>query len=388
MPRRAPRPTPQQTVPKLALMKPVLILGLVALGFLAGCGRLPSGGPVREEVVSQSDNTNPEFAVYPVTRAFLPTVSHWPPTGNNERLSWLPASRGPLSQAIRPGDKLAVRIWDSSDNSLLTAPGQREVTLQETTVSPNGSVFLPYVGDVNVMGLSPDLARARLQEKLETIVPSAQVQLEMIGGRSNSVDLVSGVTRPGPYPMPDRDYSVLALIAAGGGVSPSIQNPQIRLMRSGNIYGTSVEHLLDHPNLDTRLYAGDRVFVEDDTRYFLSFGATGTEAVHRFTKDAVSAMDAVAIMGGVNDNKADPQGLLILREYAPGALDPGTRGPRHQRVVFTVDLTTTDGLFSARNFAINSQDLVIATESPINDALTISNLVGNFFGVFSRAGAI
>ncbi|WP_121068173.1 polysaccharide biosynthesis/export family protein [Chachezhania antarctica] len=368
--------------------KTVLLLGIVALGLLPACGRLPSGGPVREEVVTQADTANAEFAVYPVTRAFLPTVAHWPPTGNTERLSWLQASRGPLSQAIQPGDMLAVRIWDSGDNSLLTAPGQREVTLQETRVGPNGTIFLPYVGDINVMGLSPDLARARIQEELEAIVPSAQVQLEMAGGRSNSVDLVSGVSRPGPYPMPDRNYSVLALIAAGGGVSPVIENPQIRLMRGGQIYGTSVERLLDNPNLDTRLYAGDRVFVENDTRYFLSFGATGTEAVHRFTKDGVSAMDAVAIMGGVNDNKADPQGLLILREYAPSALDPGSRGPRHQRVVFTVDLTSTDGLFSARNFEIHSQDLVIATESPINDALTISNLVGNFFGVFSRAGAI
>ncbi|WP_158971877.1 polysaccharide biosynthesis/export family protein [Chachezhania sediminis] len=367
----------------LALGAAVAILGL-----LPACGRLPSGGPVREEVVSQSGDPNTDFAVYPVTRAFLPTVTHWPPAGRAERLSWLPASRGPMTQAIRPGDKLALRIWDSGDNSLLTAPGQREVTLQQTTVAPNGTVFLPYVGDVNVLGLSPDLARSELQSKIEAIVPSAQVQLEMSEGRSNSVDLVSGVARPGPYPMPDRDYSVMALIAAGGGISQGITNPQIRLMRSGHIYGTSVERLMDNPGLDARLSAGDRVFVEADTRYFLSFGATGTEAVHPFTKDDVSAMDAVAIMGGFNDNRADPKGLLILREYGASALSPGARGPRQQRVVFTVDLTSTDGLFSARNFPIQPQDLVIATESPINDALTISNLVGNFFGVFSRAGAI
>ena len=32
-------------------------------------------------------------------------------------------------------------------------------------------------------------------------------------------------------------------------------------------------------------------------------------------------------------------------------------------------------------------DLIVATESPINDALTVSNVIGNLFGVFSRAAS-
>ena len=128
------------------------------------------------------------------------------------------------------------------------------------------------------------------------------------------------------------------------------------------------------------------MFVEEDTRYFLSFGAAGREDQHRFTRNEMSAMDAVAVMGGVQDSKADPKGILILREYPAAAVSAGVRGPRQSRVVFTVDLTTADGLFSARNFHINTGDLIVATESPINDALTVSNIIGNFFGIFSRAG--
>jgi len=196
------------------------------------------------------------------------------------------------------------------------------------------------------------------------------------------------VATPGTYPMPDRNYTLLGLLSAGGGVREDLNNPQIRLVRRGAIYGTSVDRLLDRPQLNTLMHGGDQVFIEEDERYFLSFGATGTEDLHIFTKDQVSAMDAVAIMGGFKDNKADPQGLLILREYAPSAIRSGVRGPRQTRVVFTVDLTTADGLFSARKFQINPDDLVMVTESPINNALTISNVIGNFFGVFSAAGAI
>jgi polysaccharide biosynthesis/export protein len=367
-------------------IKFLTFLGLTVL--LATCGRLPSGAPIAEQVTKQSGNENVDFSVYPVTRAFLPTVAQWPSTGAQERLSWIGKSTGARTQIIQPGDMLDIQIWDSSDNSLLTAAEQRTATLGEVEVASNGSIFVPYVGDISVIGLTPDLARKELQSSLEAIVPSAQVQLAMTEGPNNSVDLVGGVGQPGTYAMPDRNFSVLGLLAQGGGVKEGLNNAQIRLMRGNSIYGTSVDNLLDSPSRDTLLRGGDRVFIEEDERYFLSFGAAGKEAVNIFTKDHMSAMDAVAVMGGINDSKADPEGLLIIREYSPSAVQPGVRGPRQTRVVFTINLTSTDGLFSARKFQINPEDLVVATESPVNDALTISNIIGNIFGVFNATGAI
>lgn len=366
------------------LIKTFVLLGLCLV--LAACGRLPSGGPVAEQIVEDADAPNPELAIYPVNRAFLPTVATWPATGDQEELRWIGTSRGARTQIIQPGDLLTLQIWDSGDNSLLTSPEQKVIPIANVEVAANGTIFMPYVGNISVIGLTPDLAREQLQSALEAIVPSAQVQLSHSEGRFNSVELIGGVARPGTYPMPDRNYTILSLLSDGGGVRIDLNNPQIRLVRGGTLFGTSVERLLDNPGLDTLLRGGDQVFIEEDDRYFLSFGATGVEALHIFTKDRISAMDAVAIMGGVNDNRADPQGLMILREYPAAAVRPGVRGPRNTRVVFTINLTQADGLFSARNFQINPNDLVMATESPINDALTISNIIGNFFGVFSRAG--
>lgn len=349
---------------------------------LAACGTLPRGAAVEREILATAEDTDTDIAVYPVTRAFLPTVKEWPRTGQR-RYPWVGHSHGSIAQVIRPGDKLDILVWDSGENSLLTGPEQRVATLPGIRVSEAGSIFVPYVGKVRVAGRTPDSARGLIQRQLEAIVPSAQVQLSMAEGRQNSIDLVGGVNSPGTIMMPDNDFSVLSAISSGGGVSAAMKNPQVKLVRGHDIYATSVARLYDNPKLDTRLHGGDKVIVEEDRRYFLSLGAAGREAQHPFNRDDVSALDALAIIGGVNDARADPQGILILREYPAKAV--GTNGPSKERVVFTLDLTTSDGLFSARNFQIHSGDLVLATESPLNNARTIIGIIGSAFGVVGAA---
>ncbi|UWQ18155.1 polysaccharide biosynthesis/export family protein [Jannaschia sp. M317] len=360
-----------------------LRLSAVVLGLLSlvAC-TLPRGAGMQSEVLAESDSDQVGFAVYPVTRALLPTVRQWPLVGE-EHLGWISSSQGSRSQLIQPGDTVTITIWDSSDNSLLTTPGSRQVVMDGVRVSPGGTVFVPYVGAVQISGMQPDRARVRVQEALEPIAGSAQVQLALTEGRANSVDLVGGVGAPGSYPMPDRNLSVLSLIALGGGVSNALTNPQIRLKRGGRIYGTSIDRLYEEPQLDTLLRGGDQVIVEEDERYFLSVGAAGAEALHPFTKDVVTALDAVSIIGGINDSRANPKGLLILREYPRSALRAGVRGPRNEQVIFVLDLTTADGLFAARNLRIAPGDLVYASESSVVATRTVFGLIGSAFGLAS-----
>ena len=359
-------------------------LALLSIAALAGCEILPRGAAVEREIVSVAQGETADFRVYPVDRAFLAQVDGWPRTGEASH-PWLPTSGGARTQVIAPGDTLEITIWDSNENSLLSSPGQRQVEIQSLSVAPDGTVFVPYVGDTRVSGLTLQLARQHLQEAIDAVVPSAQVQLTLAEGRTNSVDLVGGVASPGAYPLPDRNYTVLNLLAAGGGVQPALVNPQIRLRRGGRVYGTSVARLYADPGLDTLLHGGDQVIVEQDPRQFLSLGAAGQQSHHRFPQDRVTALDAMAIIGGVDSRRGDPGGILILREYPDSALRLDGTGPEQARVVFTLDLTSADGLFSARNFDIHAGDLVLVTESPITSAQTIFGLIGSVFGLANQS---
>ncbi|MGR3497434.1 MAG: polysaccharide biosynthesis/export family protein [Limimaricola soesokkakensis] len=363
-----------------------VLFGLVLL--LAACGSLPRGAALRSEIL-QTQTLGAEqvrdFEVAPVTRALLPVYAAWPGNGGTGH-SWIERVDQPQTRIIAPGDSLSITIWSTEENGLLTAPGQRFVSLPEQRVGANGTVFLPYVGTIKVSGMSPETARDRVEAEYADVTPSAQVQLGFAEGRQNTVSLVAGVAQPGSYPLPDNDFTVMGLIAEGGGVDKSLRNPQIRLTRDGRIYGTSVERLLGNPRLDTTLKGGDKIHVEADDRKFLSLGAAGTESVHYFTEDRLDALEAMAIIGGVSDSRADPGGILVLRRYPAQAVTPGAGGPDQSRVVFTIDLTSADGLFSAGEFEILPGDLVYATESPVTSATTIFGLLGTSLGLASRVG--
>lgn len=367
-------------------------MGAVLCLALAGCN-LPRGAAFESEILrggaedGAEDGTARDFAVEPVTREALPRIAAWPHAGV-EQLGWIGHQDGPPNRIIAAGDVLALTLWSAEENSLLTQPGQRATTMQGVTVSSTGEVFMPYLGNIKVAGMSPDRARETIETRFVEIAPSAQVQLEVVESRGSLVSLVGGVTRPGSYPMRDQSYTVLSLIAEGGGVPPDLINPQIRLIRGDAIYGTSVERLFEDPAYDTTLRGGDKVIVEPDDRYFLSLGAAGTESLHPFPRDELSALEAVSIMGGVADARGNPRGILVLRDYPASEVRTDGSGPSHERVVFTLDLTSADGLFSAGEFRIQPGDLVYATESPVTTAQTIFSVLGGSLSVVRQGRAL
>lgn len=358
----------------------LLTAALLGVTTLSGCD-LPRGAAINTQVLREQNAENPSFAVVPVSRANTTELAEWPSTGRQSQTGWIGATRGPASPVIRTGDSIEIAIWDSQENSLLTAPEQKTAQMPRTTVSANGSVFLPYAGEVVIRGLTPERAREAVQQALGQVLADAQVQLSHTPGRQNAADLVSGVRNPGSIPLADRNTSILSLIAQGGGIAPDLTNPVVRLIRNGKTYQISAEKLFANGDYNTLLRGGDKVVIESDRRRFTALGATGSEELVAFPQEDLTAIEALALIGGLQDTRANPKGVLVLREYAAEALRADGSGPAMEDVVFTFDLTTADGLFAARNFHINPDDTVLATESPVTSARTILGLLGTSVGV-------
>ena len=369
------------------LSRRFIICGATATFVLSGCSAVPRGAPTRREVVAGAETPDAGFALEIVTRARLPLYAQWGGADPAPRTGW-PAGGGvPQDQRLAPGDRLTLRIWDAGETSLITSADAQFADVSNVTVTSAGFVSLPYIEDVHVAGLTSDVARQRLQERLGSIVPSAQVQLEVAQGRRNSVDMLGGVEAPGRYPLTERNLPLSSLITAAGGVQAALSNPQVQITRGGKTYWRALEHVLASPAHDPVMQGGDRVLIQSDRRSFQALGAATREEIIPFDAAKVSALRAVSLMGGMADTRADPRGILVLRRY-PDSATARPAGPPETRVVFSFDLTTADGLFSAGEFALHHDDVVMATQAPSTTTQRVLVVLGSALGIGRAASSL
>ena len=105
----------------------------------------------------------------------------------------------------------------------------------------------------------------------------------------------------------------------------------------------------------------------------------------------MTAIEAIAFMGGLNSNLADPTGVFIFRdesaEYANRVLGRDDfQTPK--RFAYVLDLTEPTGVFLGRDFQIRDGDTIYVTEAPyVQWTKTLSVLTSSVGAANSLAGA-
>ena len=180
------------------------------------------------------------------------------------------------------------------------------------------------------------------------------------------------------------------MLARAGGVSIRPEIAQVTLVRGGHSGSIWFEDLFSGPGQDIALRAGDRIIVQEDTRTFTALGATGTQNRVPFESQAISAIEAIAQVGGLSTAAADPTGVFVFRNE-PEVIARQLVGRDDlvgtQRVVYVLDLTRPNGMFMARDFAIRDGDTVYVTEAPfVTFNKTIAAITGTLATVDTAAG--
>ena len=128
------------------------------------------------------------------------------------------------------------------------------------------------------------------------------------------------------------------------------------------------QDLFDFPQMDIALRNGDRIYVDTDSRAFTALGATGQGRID-FPTQTISVVEALALVGGLSSIAADPTGIFIFRnereEIANQVLGRDDLIGA-QRMIYVLDLTRPNAIFTARDFVVRDQDTVYVTEAPFN----------------------
>ncbi len=131
---------------------------------------------------------------------------------NNSNLSFEPNLRiaTPKNYSIGPDDELVIDVF-----------GYQEANYR-LTVSAEGTITIPYIGSIPVVGLTVEQATKRIKDKMQRngygSMASGQTQLQVNIGkiRSIKITVIGEAKRPGTYSLSSLSTLFNALYAAGG----------------------------------------------------------------------------------------------------------------------------------------------------------------------------
>ncbi len=349
---------------KIVNLSGARVLALFALvTVLASCA-MPRPGPDKAEIYAGSVQRQGDAFIVAVNDRVTRATSVTPALGFSRSFK----DAGLVgSDIIHAGDKLGVSVYENVSDPLLGAPGQKVSQLAEIKVDGAGYIFVPYAGRVKAAGLTVEALRQAITRKLDTQTPDPQVSVIRSPGDGATITVEGSVTVQGVYPIDRSTRTLAAMIAKAGGVNIPNDVALVSVTRGDKVGEIWLTDLYENPSLDIALRPGDRITVTKDSRAFTALGATGVQTRVPFTSNTMSAIEAIAQVGGLNPMLADPTGVFIYRNE-PAAIANAVLG-RHdlvgpQRMIYVLDLTKPMGMFEARDFLIRNGDTLYVTQAP------------------------
>ena len=343
-------------------VKAVALLATVAM--VASCG-LPRSGPNKREIYRGSVEKRGDAHIVTVTPAVSRVTAVQPSFGFSDAFQ----NAGLMgSDTISAGDTLGVTVFENvKDDPLLGNTGQRVSALSEIQVDGQGFIYIPYAGRIKAAGQTPEGLRQAITRQLEDQTPDPQITVTRLAGNGATVSISGGAGANGVYPIEAPTRTLATMLARSGGVAIDPGIAIVRVTRGSQTGKIWLKDLYENPALDIALRPGDKIMIEEDSRSFIALGATGAQNLVPFATETLSALEAIATVGGLATQSADPTGVFILRDESEAIARAVLGRPDlvgDQRIVYVLDLTETTGLFEARDFQVRDGDTLYVTEAP------------------------
>lgn len=340
-----------------------LAVALLAVTALGACA-LPRSGPNKQEIFAGSVQKQGDAFVVEVNDRVTRATAVVPAFGFSETFT----NAGVVgSDTISPGDTLGLTIWENVDDGLLASQGLNATTLEEIQVDGAGYIFVPYAGRIRASGNTPEAIRRIITEKLRDQTPDPQVLVRRLAGDGATVSITGSVGGQGIFPIERPTRSLTAMLARAGGLTIEPEIAQVTIFRGNEQGKIWFQDLYRDASVDIALRSGDRILVEEDSRSYTALGATGTQDRVTFTTQALSALEAIAQVGGLSSATADPTGVFVFRNERDEVANQ-VLGREDligaQRMIYVLNLTEPNGVFTARDFVIRDGDTVYVTEAP------------------------
>lgn len=299
-----------------------------------------------------------------------PTIAAVPDTGaidtnavSSPTTAEAPVPPVELSYRISEEDVLRLDVW-----------GEPQLSNMQMQVTPGGKINVPYIGEMQVLGLTQTQVSEQIAKKLaeQDIILDAKVQLTIVSLHRPQVRVLGAVQRPGSFDFKDGD-TILDAIAQGGSYSDDAMLESATLTHQGSATQIPInlrEMLRGNLQQNFKLQNGDALYIphEDYNNKIYVMGQVNRPGQYSL-KDKTTLLAAISLAGGQTE-RGDPRKSVILR---------GDRA-KPERVQCNLSKLFDKADFS-QDIALKAGDIVVVPETKSPNWNKISQIISTVVNI-------
>lgn len=295
---------------------------------------------------------------------------------------------------IGEGDLIDIAIWEAPpatlfgaiNNDLLSGGSTslaRQTALPGQVVDGAGQVVIPFVGSVQAAGRTPQQIAAEIVRRLRGKAHQPQAIVKLADNAATNVTVVGDVTKNLRMPLTSKRERLLDALAAAGGSKQPVGKTTLQVTRGNIVETLPLDTIIKDPRQNITLQANDIVTALYQPYSFTALGAIGRNSEIDFEGTGLTLAQALGRIGGLDDNKANAQGVFVFRledKSALGMVDdtkvrttPDGKVP----VIFRVNLRNPETFFIAQSFLIKNKDVIYISNAPLADLQKFVNIVAS-----------
>lgn len=330
---------------------PLLII-CAAVSVITGCAFAPGQSVNLPTSLFQSDadDESASVRVLPITAKLVALqMSDEEPADLPEELT----SFMPSEYRIGVGDQILVTIWEHPE---LTNPGGTQ-TLEGAgrPVREDGTLFYPYAGNVNAVGLTVEQLRVELTRRIAKFLNTPQIDVTLARTRSQRISVSGAFTNKTPLDVGTVPISLTEALGRAGIEADQADFSALQLSREGVLYTLNLDHLNRHgvPLDKVYLQAGDSLHMpySDQKKVYLMGEISAPQALS-FKGAQVSLANAIGQSGSLLQTSAKANAVYVIRNTSP---DPELVT---QATVFQLDMNDPLALVMSDRFQLRGGDVV------------------------------
>jgi polysaccharide export outer membrane protein len=259
-------------------------------------------------------------------------------------------SEGIPAYQVGPQDVLLVTVWDHPEITLPLGEYRTDAATG-MVVDEQGFLYFPYLGKVQVAGMTTSQVREMLIAQLDKVIQRPQVDVKVIAFRSQKVYIGGEVKTPGVFTVTDVPFTLAEAVNRAGGFLPTADDSRILLTRGNQTWRLDFHALLATGNRIGKilLKPGDSLHVpnaNEEPVYLL--GELQRPGILPLIHGKLSLAQALTEAGGILGTSADARSIYVIRQGgAPDAVD-----------VFHLDARNPTAMVMADRFALNPRDVI------------------------------